>query len=172
MISLFKKQETASAEGNDFDFFHGQWKVAHRRLRNRLAADSTWDEFAGRSACVPIVGGLGNVDDNILELPGGSYRAATVRLFDPGTGMWSIWWVDGRAMRFDPPVRGRFENGTGIFLGDDVFDGRPIRVRFLWLTTGPDSPRWEQAFSTDGGESWETNWTMRFTRIGSVEEVS
>lgn len=165
MNSLFAKHETAGDAGNDFDFFHGRWNVAHRRLRNRLAGDSSWDEFAGRCTCLPIVGGLGNVDDNVLDLPGGRYRAATVRLFDPSTSTWSICWIDSRVMRFDPPLRGRFENGTGIFFGDDVFDGRPIRVRFLWVATGPDGPRWEQAFSDDGGQSWETNWTMRFTRI-------
>ena len=58
---------------------------------------------------------------------------------------------------------GRFEAGIGTFYADDSFGGRPIRVRFLWTGTGTPSPRWEQAFSTDGGATWETNWEMDFT---------
>jgi hypothetical protein len=113
-----------------------------------------------------IVGGLANVDDNVIELPGGTYRAATVRVFDPATQLWSIWWIDGRHPRLEPPVHGRFANGVGTFLGDDVFEGRPIRVRFLWSEITARSCRWEQAFSPDAGATWETNWIMRFMRAG------
>ncbi|MGH6884941.1 MAG: DUF1579 domain-containing protein [Geminicoccales bacterium] len=169
MSDLFERDslpDSAVGDGrHDFDFLVGRWSVAHRRLRRRLANDAQWDEFAGRSELRPIVGGLANIDDNILELPAGTYRAATLRVFDPATGLWSIWWIDGRNPRLEPPVHGRFENGVGTFLGDDVFDGRPIRVRFLWSEIAPRSARWEQAFSTDGGAAWETNWIMTFKRI-------
>ena len=166
MSSLFEKTAgVAVRDGReDFDFFVGRWTVAHRRLRRRLAGDTQWEEFGGVSEMRQIVGGLGNVDDNIIELPAGTYRAATVRAFDPATGMWSIWWIDGRNPRLEPPVQGRFENGVGTFLGDDAFEGRPIRVRFIWSEITPRSARWEQAFSPDGGTTWETNWIMRFTR--------
>jgi hypothetical protein len=168
MPSLFEKAagaETARDGRDDFDFFVGRWRVAHRRLRRRLAGDTEWEEFDGVSEMRQIVGGLGNVDDNIIELPAGTYRAATVRAFDPATGLWSIWWIDGRNPRLEPPVHGRFENGVGTFLGDDVFEGRPIRVRFIWSQITPRSARWEQAFSPDGGATWETNWIMTFTRM-------
>src|SRR5262249_6194428 len=101
-----------------------------------------------------------------LELPAGTYRAATVRVFDPATRLWSIWWIDGRNPHLEPPVHGRFENGVGTFLGDDVFDGRPIRVRFIWSTIDDRTLRWEHAFARDGERTWEVNWVMRFTRIG------
>jgi hypothetical protein len=169
MSSLFEKAaatEKARDGRDDFDFFAGRWTVAHRRLRRRLAGDTQWEEFTGRSEMRQIVGGLGNVDDNIIELPAGTYRAATVRAFDPATGLWSIWWIDGRNPRLEPPVHGRFENGVGTFLGDDIFEGRPIRVRFIWSQIAPRSARWEQAFSPDGGATWETNWIMTFTRSG------
>ena len=68
----------------------------------------------------------------------------------------------------DPPVLGGFDGDVGIFEGDDVFDGRPIRVRFTWSRVTTPAPRWEQAFSADGGETWETNWVMDFTRIGDA----
>jgi hypothetical protein len=151
---------------HDFDFLIGRWMVAHRRLRRRLAGDDAWDEFAGACEMRPLIGGLGNVDDNVLELPEGSYRAAAVRLFDPGERRWSIWWIDGRVLGLEPPVHGRFENGIGTFVGEDAFEGRPILVRFVWSEIRPASARWQQAFSPDGGATWETNWDMRFTRLG------
>ena len=149
----------------DFDFLVGRWMVAHRRLRRRLADDTHWEEFGGMCESRSIIGGLGNVDDNVLDLPAGTYRAATLRVFDPAAGLWSIWWVDGRAPRLEPPVRGRFEGDVGTFHGRDVLeDGRPVLVRFTWSQITPRSARWDQAFSADGGATWEDNWTMRFER--------
>ena len=150
----------------DFDFLAGRWKVAHRRLRRRLVGDTCWEEFGGVCESRPIIGGVGNIDDNVLELPGGTYRAATLRVFDPAAGLWSIWWVDGRAPRLEPPVYGCFEGGVGVFLGDDTLDGgRPVRVRFTWSEITAHSACWDQAFSADGGATWEDNWTMRFGRM-------
>ncbi|BCG92997.1 DUF1579 domain-containing protein [Mesorhizobium sp. 131-2-1] len=150
---------------SDFDFLHGHWAISHRRLRKRLAGDTGWDVFGGTCEARPILGGLGNVDDNLIELPGDLYRAATVRTFDPATRQWSIWWIDGRnPLSVDVPMRGSFKNGVGTFFCEDVFEGRPIRVRFIWSRITEKSARWEQAFSADDGESWETNWIMDFAR--------
>ncbi len=149
---------------HDFDWMIGDWAVSHRRLRRRLAGDDTWDEFSGGCAMRPLIGCLGNVDDNILELPEGTYRAAAMRLFDPRQRRWSIWWIDGRVPAFDAPVHGRFENGIGTFVGDDSFEGRPILVRFVWSGITPASARWQQSFSDDQGATWELNWDMRFDR--------
>lgn len=157
----------ASAPGSagDFDFLFGAWRVAHRRLKRRLAGDDEWQTFAGTCAARPLLGGLGNVDDNWLDLPGGAYRAVTLRAFDPAADRWAIWWLDARnPHRLDVPVIGGFSNGEGAFFADDVFEGRAIRVRFLWTRVSTDEPRWEQAFSADGGAHWETNWIMNFTR--------
>ena len=77
---------------------------------------------------------------------------------------WSIWWLDARAPgTLDVPVVGRFEGNTGLFLAEDVIGGQPVKVRFTWLAHA-EHPRWEQAFSADDGHTWETNWTMDFTR--------
>jgi len=79
----------------------------------------------------------------------------------------SIWWLDARnPSRLDPPVIGGFKDGIGTFVAEDTFNGRPILVRFLWSDITATSCRWEQAFSTDGGETWEVNWVMESTRIG------
>ena len=147
---------------HDFDFLLGTWTVHHRRLRTRLSSDTTWDEFGGTCAAMPILDGAGNIDDNLLHLPGGSYRAASIRAFDAARRQWSIWWLDGRDVVIGSPVHGRFADGVGTFLGDDVLHGRPIRVRFLWSGISAQAARWEQAFSGDGGATWETNWVMDF----------
>jgi len=149
----------------DFDFQQGRWQVRHRRLKSRLAGCTEWEAFAGTSEQRPLLGGNGNVEDNLLHLPAGDYRAVALRSYDPEAGTWAIWWLDGRAPHaLDVPVIGRFENGTGSFYADDMHEGRPVRMRFLWLDTDGEIPRWEQALSADGGETWETNWTMDFTR--------
>ncbi|MBA2717661.1 MAG: DUF1579 domain-containing protein [Chloroflexi bacterium] len=150
---------------HDWDFILGSSRVHHRRLVARLAGGDEWQEFDGTSELWPLMGGAGNVDDNFVDLPGDPYRAASLRSLDPATGLWSIWWLDGRRPGvLDVPFVGRFVDGVGTFEADDTFEGRPIRVRFVWTRTDTPSPRWEQAFSEDGGQSWETNWEMDFIR--------
>lgn len=149
----------------DFDFQQGRWRVHHRRLNERLAGCTEWTEFEGACEQRPVLGGNGNVEDNLLHLPGGDYRAIAIRSCDPASGTWAIWWLDARHPHaLDVPVIGRFENGTGTFHADDTHEGRPVRLRFQWLDTHTPTPRWEQALSPDGGRTWETNWVMRFTR--------
>jgi hypothetical protein len=151
----------------DFDFLIGAWRVRHRRLKERLAGDTRWEEFDGSSVFSPLMAGSAHVDDNVIELPAGTYRAVSLRSFDPQTRQWAIWWLDGRhPHRLDVPVVGCFEGGVRTFLADDQFAGRPIRVRFQWSHITPNSARWQQAFSPDGGKTWETNWVMDFTRSG------
>lgn len=149
----------------DFDFLIGSWRVRHRRLAERLAASTDWIEFTGTAWARKILGGLGNIDELNIPLPGSPYVGSTLRLVDPATGKWTIYWMDSRFPgRIDPPVIGRFAGGQGLFFGDDSHDGMPIRVRFIWSRSSPDACHWAQAFSIDGGSTWETNWTMDFVR--------
>ena len=153
-----------ASAANDFDFLIGDWRVAHRRLKDRLVGSDVWEEFVGTCAVRRILGGHGNVDDNLIELPDGAYRAATLRAFDAATRRWTIWWLDARKPNvLDPPLVGGFEDGVGIFYGEDQWQGRPVRVRFLWTRSAAGGPRWEQAFSPDAGNSWEINWVMEFS---------
>jgi len=152
---------------HDFDFQTGTWQVRHRRLTERLVGSDAWEAFGGTCTAWPILGGAGNVEDNVLELPTGPYRAVAVRTYDPATDRWSIWWLDGRnPAHLDPPVVGGFDGGVGTFIGEDTFDGRPILIRLRWFDITERSARWDQAFSDDGGASWEVNWEMAFSRIG------
>ena len=148
-----------------FDFQQGEWRVAHRRLKQRLAGCTEWEEFAGTCSMRLILGGGGNIEDNELHISTGSYRAVALRSFDRARGTWAIWWLDHRAPHsLDVPVIGRFTDGIGSFFAQDTLEGRPVKLRFLWLGTDSQTPRWEQAMSEDDGASWETNWTMDFER--------
>jgi len=156
----------AAAGLHDWDWLVGSWKVRHRRLKERLAGSTDWQEFNGTSVTWLSLGGLGTLDDNLLEFPGGTYRAIGVRAFDPKTEQWAVWGLDSRHPAvIQPPVFGSFRNGVGTFLGDDTLNGKPITIRFLWSKLSRASAHWEQAFSPDGGATWEINWTMEFIRV-------
>jgi hypothetical protein len=155
----------AAAVLHDWDFLVGRWTVKHRRLKARLAGSTEWEEFNGSSVLWLTMGGAGTFDDNVIELPSGTYRAVGVRAYDPKTRQWSIWWLDERyPTAIEPPVMGGFKDGIGTFTGDDTLNGRPIKVRFRWSQITAHSAHWEQAFSPDGGATWETNWVMDFSR--------
>ena len=146
----------------DFDFLIGSWTLANRRLTKVLAGGNEWEEFPSHTTCWPIFDRAGNIDE--LACPAKGFFGLTVRLFDPAQQEWSLYWFSSRTPAIDPPVVGRFVDGVGQFFNDDTFEGIPIRCRFLWSDITPDSAHWEQAFSTDGGETWETNWVNDLTR--------
>src|SRR5688500_1452088 len=159
----------ATAPAKDWDWLTGSWDVWHRRLKKRLANNNDWEEFAGKSTFWHTLGGLGNIDDNLLNFPSGDYRGLSIRAFDPVTAKWSIWWLDGRsAAKLDPPVVGGFDGGEGVFLGPDTFNGQPVTVRFRWHEVLGKRPHWDQALSTDGGPNWEINWRNYFTRTSAA----
>ncbi len=155
---------------HDFDFLFtgpgGHWRVRNQRLVRRLAQCTDWQEFDAVQEVRSVLGGLGNVDRFAATFPDGlSVEGLTLRVFNPRTRLWSLYWVDDRGCELQPPVVGRFdEHGRGAFYGDDELDGKPIRVVFHWTDITPTSAHWEQAFSADGGKTWETNWRMEMTR--------
>ncbi|WP_369038874.1 hypothetical protein [Stenotrophomonas maltophilia] len=162
-------QAAPGPHGNDWRWLQGRWNVRHRRLKERLVGDTRWEDFTGTSAVWLTLDGLGTVDDNLMQLPGGAYHGLGVRAFDPASGRWSIWWLDGRdPTRFEPPVRGGFSGAGGVFQGTDHLNGVPIRVRFRWHDIDTAQPWWEQAFSADDGAHWEVNWRNWFTRSAAL----
>ncbi|MEU8415626.1 hypothetical protein AB0C24_22790 [Amycolatopsis japonica] len=145
----------------DFDFLVGSWNVHNRRLAKRLAGSDDWVEFTAPAKCWSLFEGKANVDE--IVFPDG-VRGLTLRLFDPATEKWSLNWSSSDTGRLFPPVVGSFSDGRGVFHGDDTEGDTPVRVRFVWSDITDDSARWEQAFSVDGGETWELNWIMDFRR--------
>jgi hypothetical protein len=148
----------------DFDFLIGRWSVHNRRLRERLKGSQDWEEFEGTSVARKVLGGLGNVDEITLERASGRVEGMTVRLYDPTSHQWSLYWADTVNGGLQTPLIGGFANGRGEFFAQEPFEGRHIFSRFIWSEITETSCRWEQAFSADGGKTWETNWIMEFTR--------
>ena len=101
----------------DFDFLHGRWRVHNSRLARRLAGDDEWQEFAAVNVCAPVIAGLGNIDRFDCErFPDGKpLHGLTLRLFDPTTRRWSIYWSDDRSGRLEPPVVGGWDGARGVF---------------------------------------------------------
>lgn len=146
-----------------FDFLIGSWDVANRRLRERLAGSTDWEEFPATAICRRILGGTANIDE--ISFPTRGYTGSTLRLFNAEREEWSLHWSSSLTGRLEPPVVGRFIDGVGDFFGDDRHEETPIRVHYRWSRITPTSARWEQAFSTDQESSWERNWIMDFTRV-------
>lgn len=158
---------THTGQANDFDFLHGRWRIANRRLRRRLEGCTDWDTFEALGEVQPLAGGLGNVDTFSAPDWHPGFLGLTLRLYDPRCRQWRIHWVDNANPVLQPPVVGGFDvddGRTGLFEGTDTWAGGPVDVRFTWCRAAADEARWEQAFRADGGP-WETNWTMHFRRI-------
>lgn len=152
---------------NDFDFFIGNWIGYNRRLRERLVGSNEWEEFTGHSVVRKILAGMGNFDEVTFVREAGQMEGATLRLYNPDTQEWSIYWASSAgANHLFPPMIGKFENGVGKFYAHEPYNGRHIFSRFIWTSADENNCRWEQAFSTDGGATWETNWTADFVREG------
>ena len=161
-------QDAANVAGShDFDFQVGEWRVHHRV--KRPASNDQWLEFDGTCSNRGLMDGSANVEDQRFDKPTGVTHGVALRAYDPKTGQWAIWWIDIRDPlgALDPPAKGRFENGVGTFYSDGTLDGKPIRTRFIWSKITPTSAHWEQAYSSDAGKTWETNWIMEFQRISS-----
>jgi hypothetical protein len=160
----------ARATKHDFDFLLGSWKIDHRYLQGRFRHSTEWVEFEGRAEVERILDGLGILERYSFVRDGTRIEAVNLRLLNPTTGDWSIHWADNlRAGILLPPMIGKFGGDVGEFFGDDEVDGKKVLCRFRWTRAGAGSPRWEQAFSNDGGKTWETNWVMTFTRPADNE---
>jgi len=156
--------QTENDGRNDFDFLIGTWKVYHRIIMQRLKESTDWVEFDGDTVDRKILNGLGNQDENIIHMKTGPVHAISLRLFDPQSKEWSIYWSTDRMGTLDIPVIGGFKDGSGEFYAQEIFEGRHVYSRFIWSKIMANSCQWEQALSADGGKTWETNWIMEFKR--------
>jgi len=168
--SLSQGKHSMNDPQHDFDFFVGRWRIENQRLRHRLQQSDDWEHFEASQEMRLLPGGIGNYDDFLAPSWRPGFVGMSLRLFNPQTRLWSIYWLDNtnagldNAGRLMPPVVGKFENSIGIFECDDELDGKPIRVRYKWFDTNTETPRWEQAMSADQGKTWEVNWRMQMFR--------
>lgn len=153
-----------ASSANDFDFLVGKWKIRNRKLKQRLQDCDEWLEFESSSEFYKTLNGFANIDHYRADLDGMPFEGMTVRLFNPNTRLWSIYWADSNAVVLDKPVVGSFEGEIGGFFNRDVWAGKEIICRFKWNKTDLEKPIWSQAFSVDEGKTWEWNWHMHFER--------
>jgi hypothetical protein len=146
-----------SSSQHDFDYLVGTWKLKNRKLASRLTHSTQWIPFESRVEMHQILNGLGNIDKYTDQASGKPYEGVALRLFNPSTRLWSIYWADSNSGTLDPPVVGSFENKIGHFFARDKYRGTPIIMVFRWDVRNPDRPIWSQAFSTDEGKTWEWN---------------
>jgi len=162
-----KTQASAARDGQrDFDFNLGTWRTHVKRQLHPLTGSPTWVEYDGTSVVSKVWDGRANLLELEAEGPAGRIEGLGLRLYKPEAHQWSLNWassIDGEFQQ--PPMIGQFVSGRGEFVGHEVFSGKSILTRNTFSDISPAFARFEQAFSDDGGRSWETNWIMTFTRI-------
>ncbi len=158
----------AADHAHDFDFFLGSWVAHNRRLTGILQGSTQWTAFESTHVVTPILDGRGNREEFRSHAP--DITAVTLHFYNPATQQWSMYWVNGKDGHIEPPATGQMCGSGGVFEGDDSFDGKPIRARLVWTQVDTDTPHWEQAFSSNGGRTWETNWIGDLRRANPLEK--
>lgn len=161
-------QDAAIHDGqHDFDYLIGSWKIHLKRLVNPLTGSNQWVEFDGTVTCQKIWDGRGELEQFDVDSPEKHIviHGLTIRLYNPKTGQWHIYWSNADRGVIDwPPVEGHFTSGRGEFYDEEDHDGKPILVRYVWTRTDTASPHFEQSYSADWGKTWEVNWITDQTK--------
>ena len=145
----------------------GDWKAHVRRLPERLKGSSVWVEYNGISNHKKLLDSNANFEEFDVSTPDHRLRikAQTLRLYNPESHQWSIYLVDlDKGTLEIPPVVGQFDGKRGEFYNQQIWEGRAVLVRYVWLDLSPKSSRMEQSFSADGGKTWEVNWICELSR--------
>lgn len=148
----------------DFDWEIGSWTTQLKRLKSPLSGSKTWVEYQGTTEVRPVMGGRANLVELKVEGPAGRIEGASLRLYNPQARQWSLNFASASGGVLTPAPIGAFHKGCGEFYAQDSWEGRAILVRFVISGITPTSARFEQAFSADGGKSWEVNWIAVDTR--------
>jgi hypothetical protein len=169
---IIAASETSSV--SDFDFLLGTHNVQHEKLRKRLSGSTEWQQFNGIHKMESLLEGSGNLEQHSMALSEEPNDGIALRLFNPATRLWSIYWANSISGTLDVPVVGSFENKVGFFYAKDHYGNKPILVQFKWDASKEDLPVWSQAFSVDNGETWEWNWHMYFSKLNknTVKEAT
>jgi hypothetical protein len=159
-------QASANRDGqHDFDFEIGTWHTRLSRLMNPLTGSTTWVKYEGTTVVRKVWDGRANLVELNVEGPAGKIEALSLRLYNPESRQWSLNFSNSKGGTMSPPTIGEFKNGRGEFFAQETLNGRAILVRFVISDITPNSCRFEQAFSDDGGKTWEVNWIATDTRV-------
>jgi hypothetical protein len=167
-VEKTKLQETVAQPNgqHDFDPLIGSWKYHLKRRLNPLTGSKTWVELDGTGVCYKVWDGRAQLDTIEVEGPTGHIEGLTVRLYNPQSHQWSLYWANSKEGALsDPPQIGEFKNGHGEFFAQVMRNGGAILVRYDWSGMTSNSPHFEQSFSDDGGKTWEVNWITDQTRV-------
>lgn len=166
LITAQTKPVTPQRDGQkDFDFEIGTWKTRLKRLQNPLSGSTAWVEYEGTTVVRKVWEGRANLVELVAEGKAGRFEGLSLRIYDPETRQWSLNFANARGGGMAVPAIGEFKNGRGEFYNRETYRGRAIFVRFVISDITRDSVRFEQAFSDDGGKTWEVNWIAVDTRI-------
>ncbi|WP_280151728.1 DUF1579 domain-containing protein [Piscinibacter sp. XHJ-5] len=157
---------TPDGTPRDFDFEHGRWRTSVRRLVQPLSGSPQWADYMGTTTVHPLLGGRANLAELEVAGPLGRIEGVSLRLFDTRRQRWTLNFSNATGGTLELPMTGGFDGGRhGVFYSAETFNGKPILARFLIDVLDADHCRFEQAFSVDGGASWEVNWIAFDTRL-------
>jgi hypothetical protein len=159
-------QPTAERDGqHDFDPLIGSWKYHLKRRLHPLTGSTTWIELNGTGVCYKVWDGGAQLDTFEADGSTGHIEGLTLRVYNPQSHQWRLYWANSKIGILDPPQFFEFKNGQGEFFAQDTINGKTILIRFDWTNMTTNSPHFEQSFSDDGGKTWEVNWITDQTRI-------
>jgi hypothetical protein len=153
----------------DFDFEIGNWKTHLERLEHPLSGSTRWIPYDGTTVVRKVWNGRANLVELVAEGPGGRFEGLSLRLYNPASGQWTLNFANARSGILARPTIGGFEDGRGEFYNQEEFEGRMVLVRFVIVPVDRDTIRFEQAFSEDGGRTWEVNWIATDTRAAGAD---
>jgi len=156
----------------DFDFHIGKWKTHLRRRLHPLSGSTTWVDYEGTTVVHKVWNGRANLVELVADGAAGHFEGLSLRLYNPKSHQWSLNFADSSDGTLTQPTIGEFKNGRGEFFDQETFNGRSILVRFVISDITSDSCHFEQAFSEDGGRSWEVNWIATDTRESDQSEIA
>jgi hypothetical protein len=158
-------QATSRDGRHDFDFEFGDWTMRLSRRVKPLTGSNTWVQYEGSSIVRKVWNGAANLGEIELDGPGGHIEGLTLRVYNPDAKQWNVHFANSASGVLGEAMVGGFRDGRGEFYDQETYDGRAIFVRFVFSDITPTSFKFEQAFSADGGKTWEANWVSTFTRV-------
>ena len=152
----------------NFDFLTGKWAVVNKRLKERLNNCSEWIESPAQMETKKILNGLGSMDELKSSFFEDEFVGLSIRLLNPKSNEWTIYWADtaNPELLLKEQVTGKFKDGIGQFYGVETYNGKKVKLRFIWKKENLNSAQWEQAYYDEINNEWETNWIMIFTKTG------
>ena len=166
LLALLLAPQTTPRDGqHDFDWEIGTWKTQLRRLQRPLTGSTTWVEYEGTSVVTKVLDGRANLVELKVSGPSGKIEGLSLRLYNPQSRKWSLNFANINDGTLVTPSVGEFKDERGEFYNEDTYNGRKILVRFVITKVTADQYRFEQAFSADGGKTWEANWIAVDTRV-------